>query len=95
MGVNKFVKKDEEIDIPLLEIGDKAETLQLKALADLRIGRNENAVKVALIQIQEACANGDNIMPPIVEAAKIFATMGEIVVAMKSEFGEWQESAIF
>ena len=95
VGVNKFVKKDEEIDIPLLEIGDKAETLQLKALADLRIGRNENAVKVALIQIQEACANGDNIMPPIVEAAKIFATMGEIVVAMKSEFGEWQESAIF
>ena len=34
-------------------------------------------------------------MQPIIEAAKAYATMGEIIVAMKAEFGEWQEAAIF
>ena len=34
-------------------------------------------------------------MPPIIEAAKAYATMGEIVAAMKEVFGEWQESSIF
>ncbi|MGY8781126.1 MAG: acyl-CoA mutase large subunit family protein [Fidelibacterota bacterium] len=95
VGVNAFINKNEEIDIPLLEIGDEAENQQMKALVDLRNERNENDVQQALNKIQEACANGDNIMPHIVKAAKAYATMGEIVLIMKSEFGEWQESAVF
>ena len=95
VGVNAFVNKDEEIDIPLLEIGDEAENQQMKALVDLRNERNENDVQQALNKIQEACANGDNIMPYIIKAAKAYATMGEIVVIMKAEFGEWKESAVF
>jgi len=95
VGVNAFIKQDEEIEIPLLEIGDEAENRQVNALAQLRNERDENAVQLALSQIQEACINGYNIMPPIIAAAKSFATMGEIVVAMKAEFGEWQEAAVF
>ena len=95
VGVNAFIKQDEEIEIPLLEIGDEAENRQVNALAHLRNERDENAVQLALSQIQEACINGYNIMPPIIAAAKSFATMGEIVVAMKAEFGEWQEAAVF
>jgi methylmalonyl-CoA mutase N-terminal domain/subunit len=34
-------------------------------------------------------------MPPIIEAAKVYVTLGEIVTAMKAEFGEWQEAAVF
>ena len=95
VGVNAFIKQDEEIKIPLLEIGDEAENRQVNALAQLRNERDENAVQLALSQIQDACINGYNIMPPIIAAAKSFATMGEIVVAMKAEFGEWQEAAVF
>ena len=95
VGVNAFIKQDEEIKIPLLEIGDEAENRQVNALAQLRNERDENAVQLALSQIQDACTNGYNIMPPIIAAAKSFATMGEIVVAMKAEFGEWQEAAVF
>jgi len=95
VGVNAFIKQDEEIEIPLLEIGDEAENRQVNALAQLRNERDENAVQLALSQIQDACINGYNIMPPIIAAAKSFATMGEIVVAMKAEFGEWQEAAVF
>ena len=95
VGVNDFIKEDEEIEIPLLEIGDEAENIQIKSLTKLRKERDENMVQKALSRIQEACVNSDNIMPPIIEASKAFATMGEIVVAMKAEFGEWQETAVF
>ena len=95
VGVNDFIKEDEEIEISLLEIGDEAENIQMESLTKLRKERDENMVQKALSRIQEACANSDNIMPPIIEASKAFATMGEIVVAMKAEFGEWQEAAVF
>ena len=95
VGVNDFIKEDEEIEIPLLEIGDEAENIQIGSLTKLRKERDENMVQKALSRIQEACANSDNIMPPIIEASKALATMGEIVVAMKAEFGEWQEAAVF
>jgi len=95
VGVNDFIKEDEEIEIPLLEIGDEAENVQMESLTKLRKERDENMVQKALSRIQEACANSENIMPPIIEASKAFATMGEIVVAMKAEFGEWQEAAVF
>ena len=95
VGVNDFIKEDEEIEIPLLEIGDEAENVQMESLTKLRKERDENMVQKALSRIQEACANSENIMPPIIEASKAFATMGEIVVAMKAEFGEWQETAVF
>ena len=95
VGVNDFIKEDEEIEIPLLEIGDEAENIQIGSLTKLRKERDENMVQKALSRIQEACVNSDNIMPPIIEASKAFATMGEIVVAMKAEFGEWQEAAVF
>ena len=95
VGVNDFIKEDEEIEIPLLEIGDEAENIQIESLPKLRKERDENMVQKALSRIQEACVNSDNIMPPIIEASKAFATMGEIVVAMKAEFGEWQEAAVF
>jgi methylmalonyl-CoA mutase N-terminal domain/subunit len=95
VGVNAFIKQDEEIEIPLLEIGDEAENRQVNALAQLRNERDDNAVQLALSQIQDACINGYNIMPPIIAAAKSFVTMGEIIVTMKAEFGEWQEAAVF
>lgn len=95
VGVNDFIKEDEEIDIPILEIGKEAEEKQIKAIADLRDKRNDDAIKVVLDEVRQACKNKTNIMPPIIKAAKTYATLGEVVDAMKDIFGEWQESSIF
>jgi len=95
VGVNQFGKDDENIDIPILEIGPEVEQIQVKAINELKNTRNETAVQQALYKIRETCANGGNIMPPIIEAAKVYVTLGEIVTAMKAEFGEWQETAVF
>lgn len=95
VGVNEFVKEDEKIDIPILEIGKEAEENQINAINQLKEKRDEQLVTQKLADIKTACSGNDNIMPPIIEAAKAYATLGEIVSAMKEVFGEWQESSIF
>ena len=95
VGVNDFVQENEEIEIPILEIGNDVEKLQKDSLIELRSDRDDKAVQLALKTISKACKNGDNIMLPIIDASKKLATMGEIVGAMKKEFGEWQETAVF
>ena len=95
VGVNKFIKNDEKIDIPILEIGSEVEDERIQSIKNLRNNRNEETVQQSLNMIQECCRNGKNIMPSIIEAAKACVTLGEIVTVMKVEFGEWQESAVF
>ena len=95
VGVNQFDIDDEKIDIPILEIGQEVEQIRVKAVNELKNTRNETAVQQALYKIRETCEIGGNIMPPIIEAAKVYVTLGEIVTTMKAEFGEWQEAAVF
>tara|TARA_Y100000782_G_C10183042_1_gene264929 strand:+ start:1637 stop:3295 length:1659 start_codon:yes stop_codon:yes gene_type:complete len=95
VGVNKFVKENEKIEIPIMKIGQDVGQKQLDALNQLRSERDEDTVQQALTDIQEACADGSNLLKQIVAAAKADATLGEIVVSLKAEFGEWQEAAVF
>ena len=95
VGVNEFIKENEEIDIPILEIGSEAGDDQLKKLLELRNNRNNENVKISILKIREACNNGSNLMQPIIDAAKEYATLGEIVDVLKAEFGEWHETAVF
>ena len=95
VGVNDFIKSDEKIDIPILEIGRDVERYQKKKIASLRKSRNNDSVEKTLSKVEESCKNGNNLLPPIIEAVKAGATMGEIVITMKKEFGEWNETSVF
>ena len=95
VGVNKFINDEKEIDIPILEIDTRAEQSQMEKLDLLIKNRDQQQVKNSLKQIIETCQSGDNLMPIIINAAKSYCTLGEIVDAMKAEFGEWQENSVF
>ena len=95
VGVNKFINDEKEIDIPILEIDTRAEQSQMEKLDQLIKNRDRRQVKNSLKQIIETCQSGDNLMPVIINAAKSYCTLGEIVDAMKTEFGEWQENSVF
>ena len=82
VGMTEFIKKDEEIEIPILEIRKEVEEEQINRLNKLA-------------KIRECCQNGENLVPCIIAASESYATLGEIVDAMKSIFGEWQEKAFF
>ena len=95
VGVNEYVKENEEIEIPILEINDETGKNQCIKLQEIKNTRDDFQVKENLDAIKIACRNGDNIMPLIIKAAKSYATLGEIVNSMKDEFGEWQETSVF
>ena len=94
VGVNDFVKADEKIDIPILEISDEVQKFQIKNLSKLKSTRNNEEVSDKLNKITTACKTKDNLMPLIIDAALSYATLGEIVDSIKVVFGEWQENSI-
>ena len=95
VGVNKFINDEEEIEIPILEIDSRAEQSQLKKLDFLKNNRDKNKVKYSLKEITKICQTDNNLVPFIIDAAKSYCTVGEIVDAMKTEFGEWNENSVF
>jgi len=68
--------------------------LKLKTII-LKLKRNQEKVDNALKSITSACKTNENLLPKVIYAAKQYCTVGEIVDAMKNEFGEWQENSIF
>ena len=95
VGVNDFINENEDIDIPILEIDTRAEKNQMERLIQIKSSRDSTLASNLLDSITKACKNGDNLVPPIIDAAKNYCTMGEIVEAMKLEFGEWTENSVF
>tara|TARA_Y100001960_G_scaffold230672_1_gene242123 strand:+ start:774 stop:2423 length:1650 start_codon:yes stop_codon:yes gene_type:complete len=95
VGMTDFIKENEEIEIPILEIRKEVESEQNDRLSKIKQERNESEVLAKLEKIQECCKNNQNLMPFIIDAVESYATLEEIVNSMKSVFGEWQEKAFF
>ena len=96
VGVTCFVEPEEEIEIPLLEIGAEVEEAQRERLRALRSERDADAVRRALDGLREAAQQpGVNTMPAFLQAAHAYATVGEMVEALTEVFGDYQEPAIF
>ena len=92
IGVNKFKKANEDIDIPILEIREEVQKEQIDRLNSVKSERDNQKVELLLKDITKAASNGDSVMEPIIEAALEYATLGEIVDSMKTVFGEWTEN---
>ncbi len=95
VGVNKFIKQDEEIDIPILEVDPGTMDRQKEKLKILKKSRNDLDVSSSLESIRLACKTNKNLMPVLISAAQSNVTLGEIITEMKKEFGEWQENTGF
>jgi methylmalonyl-CoA mutase N-terminal domain/subunit len=98
VGVNEYLEPDEKIDIPILYIGEEVEVEQKRAIAELKRTRDERACGAALKALTAAAASapGDqNVMEKILDAARAYATEGEIRNAMREVYGDFVESAEF
>ena len=49
----------------------------------------------ALGSLRQACKDGKNVMPPLVDAVKTYATVGEISDVMREVFATYEEPAVF
>jgi len=95
VGVNEFLKEDEELEIPILEIDETAELTQRQSVERLKSNRDQEAVDQALNELRKACETEENTMPYIINAAEKYVTLGEITALMKEVFGEYVEETVF
>jgi methylmalonyl-CoA mutase N-terminal domain/subunit len=95
VGVNEFTDGNEDDETNLLRIDHSVEELQRKRLEAVKQERDSAAVEASLAAIRTAAADPTvNLMPPIIDAVKTYATEEEISNAMRDVFGTYLEQAI-
>ncbi|MCF6239105.1 MAG: methylmalonyl-CoA mutase family protein, partial [Candidatus Marinimicrobia bacterium] len=95
VGVNAFIRENETMDIPVLKIDHQVELDQVSKVQKLRKSRNATETDQALRDLTQACESGENIMPPLLEAVRKSATLGEMVQAMRQVYGTYIETPVF
>jgi methylmalonyl-CoA mutase, N-terminal domain len=91
VGVNKFAS-GEQPQMDLFEVPESTTQRQISRLRAVREGRDARKVRQALTAISEAATGETNLMPPIINAVREYATVGEICHALSRVFGEYTES---
>lgn len=94
VGVNRY-NSDERVEIELLKIDPAVEEKQVSRLKKLKEKRDNLAVRRSLDELAKCAAGNENIIPGILEAVKVYATIGEIVASLKEVFGEYKEKPLF
>ena len=94
VGVNEFEVEESEPDMDLEEVTEEEEQRQRERLEAVRDRRDNAAVEDALASVRHAARSGENLMPPIIDAVKALATVGEISDAMRDVFGEHRDGAL-
>ncbi len=92
VGVNAYVADEKPIEI--LQIDESVERRQAGRLRELRAARSNDEVARRLDALRRAAAGSENLMPLLYEAAKAYATLGEICDALRAVFGVYEEAAI-
>jgi methylmalonyl-CoA mutase N-terminal domain/subunit len=88
VGVNKFSQKEEGIT-DTLQIDETIRTIQTDKLNQLKAERNNAEVASALDALKRAALSTDNMMPCILTAVGVYATLGEISDVLREVFGEY------
>jgi len=92
VGVNAFREGNDEQQIDLLEITTEDESRQRQRLAKVRHDRDDNAVRSALARVVADAGDPNiNLMPALIEAVIAYATLGEIMSSLETEFGRHVE----
>jgi methylmalonyl-CoA mutase N-terminal domain/subunit len=91
VGVNRY-EADHEEPLPILRVDPTLERDQIDRVRAVRARRDAKKVEAALAAVERAARGDDNVMPPILDAVRAYATVGEISDAMRKVFGEHQET---
>lgn len=94
IGVNHLVQEDEKRSIEVFALGEQAEKEQVKRLRRVRAERDEELVAKTLERVREAAMGDENLVPPILEAVKAYATQGEICDVMRDVFGVYHPDSL-
>ena len=97
VGVNAYTDSVTH-ELEILRVSHEVELEQVRTLGARRGDRDEDAVSAALEQMVAAARTTDNsvnLVPPMLDAARAEATLGEICDALRAVWGEYREPARF
>jgi methylmalonyl-CoA mutase N-terminal domain/subunit len=80
-------------DVPLFRLDETNVRRQVWRLAELRERRDAAAVRRTLADVEAAARGDDNVLPPILDAVRAYATIGEICGVLAAVFGEYRENS--
>ena len=89
VGVNRFVDADTRA-VELQRISAEETAQQMERLRELRASREKPAVDAALLAVEETARGTGNLLPPMREALRLRATLGEVSDALRRVFGEYR-----
>ena len=94
VGVNCHT---ESVSSPLeiMRVGHEVETDQVAVLQGRRAGRDDGVLQAAMADLLAAARDGRNMVPPMLDACRAEATLGEICDLLRAEWGEYTEPARF
>ena len=93
VGLNEFTS-DEEATPEILRIDPEAERRQVESLRKVKAERDNDAVARARSRLKEAAQGSDNLVPHILEAVRVYASLGEISDTLREVFGVHRETIV-
>ena len=90
VGLNKFQDTEEEAEPAVFEIDPQVEPRQRAKLAALKARRDGRAVETILAKLAAAIERNENLMPVLIDAARSYASVGEITEVMRRAWGEYR-----
>jgi methylmalonyl-CoA mutase N-terminal domain/subunit len=93
VGVNKF-QIDEDAEKELLRINMNVQEEQILFLQKVKTDRSNDEVRIKLNELKNSAEGNDNLMPPILNAVRSYASIGEICNTLRSVFGEYREHVV-
>lgn len=94
VGLNEYLKKNEKIHFRVDYPPEKVERAQIERLRQLKKKRSYGQVKSRLDSLKKAIERKKNLLPPIIDAVKEMATLGEISSVLKEAYGTYDETII-
>ena len=94
VGVNDFQLK-EPCSTPLLKIDEAVAKDQINKLKRIKAERDNKKLNESLQKLKAAAKGTENVIPYIIEAVRNYASIGEIINALKEIFGTYVEDSIF
>jgi methylmalonyl-CoA mutase N-terminal domain/subunit len=91
VGLNQFIDADESGSANLQRIDPEGERAQVEGLRRVRAERDPAAWETALGRLEDAARGGENVLPPLIEAVKAYATLGELSDRLRVAWGEHHE----
>jgi len=91
VGVNRF-EEPVEPELELLRVTEADTAKQIERLAALRTSRDAAAVARALAAVERTARGTGNLLPPMKEALRARATLGEVSDVLRKVFGEYRPS---